>query len=334
MFNKWIQLITLRLSNKYIRKMKKQLIILFAGISVLMASCISKPEPRTLDDIPSADINDSIAHYWGQMLSNRYWQMAKQDSAMKTADGKESFLEGFQAIMSMVKNDDNAFNMGMYSAIDAMLGMVQANKDFMIDVDRTTMLSAIAWGMQSDTIVDIAKADAMMRTITMRLQREKEARERVVADSIIAEKIKADGYERDLKSNVYKEITKGNGSKVESNDQILADISFSKIDGTPLFPSTGASKFVVDQNQFPSIVNEMIKEMNIGSTRQFLAVAADVFGGNIPRHLGIKSSDVVVFMVKVVGYCDDNGNPSDVAIKAKPLDDKKQIPMQPKPVRK
>lgn len=299
--------------------MKKQIIMMFAAVGLLMSSCVGKPEPKTLEEIPNADLNDSIGHYWGQLLSSRYWQMTKQDSELATEASKDAYLEGFQTVINLAKNDNNAFNMGMYSAIEAMLGMVQANADFNIDIDREAMLLALAYGMQSDTIVDYATVDAKMRDITMRLQKEKEARERVEADSIIASKMKTDGYDKDLKGNAYKNLQVGEGAKIESNDQILAEISFGKIDGTPLFPSMGASKLVVDQNQYPLIINEILKDMNIGTTRVYLLVATDVFGANVPRQLGVKSSDVVILTIKVVGYCDEEGKPTEKATKAMPV---------------
>ena len=314
-------------------KMKKQFILAATAVGLMLSSCVNTPKPKTLEELASADLNDTIGYYWGQQLSNRYWHMAKQDSLLKNESGKKSYLEGFQAVMELVKSDDNAYNMGMYSAIEAMLGMMQANKDYLMNIDKDNMLSGLAYGMQTDSIVDYVVVQNEMEKIFMRLQKEKTLRDKEKADSLISKKMKSEGYDRDLKGNVYKETTKGDGAKIESNDQLLVEISFSTLDGVPLFPSTGATKFIVDQNQFPPIVNESIKEMNVGSTRQFMVAATDLFGGNIPRHLNINSTDAVLYVVKVVGYCDDKGEPSDVAIKATPVGTK-QLPLQPVTTRK
>lgn len=312
--------------------MKKTILMVFAATGLLLGSCAGTPESKQLGEIQDADVNDSVAHYWGQMLAARYWDSSKQDTTLSTPAGKEAYMKGFQAAMDMVKVDDEAYNMGLYSGLEAALGIVATNENFLIDVDKATLLSALAWGMESDTTVNIAEVQEAMQKLTMRLQMEKEARDRALSDSLIAEKMKAEGFKKNAKGYVCKAVTEGKGNNVEPLDRLLVELSFSKANGMPLIPSAGPSPFVVDQNPYGQYINDAVKDMTIGSTYQFLSVAADVFGRNVPRQYGIGSSDLIVWTAKVVGYCDEKGEPSETPVKAEPL----TKPNQPQsaPVRK
>lgn len=303
--------------------MKKSFLIACAAVGLLLGSCAGTPQPKELSEIQNADINDSVAYYWGQMLATRYWQQSKRDSTLSTPEGKEAYIKGFQAAFDMAKADNEAFNIGLYSGIEVFLGITSNNEYFSIDIDKETLLSGLAMGMKSDTAVNAIDVDAKMKELTSQLQLQKEARDRVVADSLITAKMKTDGFKKNEKGYIYKITSEGKGNKLEPMDQVLLEISFSKIDGTPLIPTMGAEKFVVDQNRYGHYINTAIKDMPVGSSYQYLSMAADVFGSNMPRQLNVGSADVILWTVKIAGYCDNEGKPSETVVKATPIVEKK-----------
>ena len=110
-------------------------------------------------------------------------------------------------------------------------------------------------------------------------------------------------------------MAEGNGDKLENDQMVLVELRMTDVAGKPLVPAdVKPQKVVVGQHSYISKLNQVLPMMKVGSAYKVLGSAIDLFGPQ-SRQFRLKGSDIACLEVKVVGYCDENGEMSDTPIK-------------------
>lgn len=304
--------------------MKKKIFGAIAVGAMLLTSCSQAPTPQGLSEIPNATKSDSLSCYWGTVASVNFWRQSAQDTALLDEASKKAYLEGFQKALNMAEGDD-AYLSGLMVGMQVAMTCNQFQKDYQVALDKNVIINSFAYAMQSDTTVDMSKFQGEMMPLLNRLEEEKSAREKAEADKLIEEEMKKLGYIKADNGVVHKIVAPGAGKQLERGEYVLASLKFTDLNGKTIVPmGSEPQTIIVGKYRFADIVNKVMPMMNVGAKYSVLASAVDAFGPQA-RQLRLNGNDIVCIEVDVKGYCNANGEKSEIAIKEeiKPASSKK-----------
>lgn len=294
--------------------MKMKYMGVLAISAIALTACNSTPQPKELSEFSNATMQDSLAYYMGEQGAMNFWRSAMQDTTLKTDAAKASYLKGFQKGMDMVMEDE-AYNQGLIQGVNLANYLRSLNKDFELDLQNDRAVAGLAYGMQNDTIVNPNDLQQAIMPIGMRLEAEKAKKDKAIADQKIDEEIKKSGYKKDANGIVYKVVEEGKGKKLENDEYVLVQLTMTDLEGNSIVPTDSKpQKMTVGKYNYSPVVNRALPMMNIGSTYKVIGSSTDIFGPQA-RQFRLKDSDVVCVEIKVTGYCNEKGEPSDTPLK-------------------
>ena len=153
-----------------------------------------------------------------------------------------------------------------------------------------------------------------MAPLGQRLEAKRYAKEKAEADAKIVKEMEKSGYQQDTTGLVYKVIAPVQGQKLEKGQMVLVELKMTDVDGKSLVPSDiNPMPVKVGEYRYSPIVNEVLPIMSVGAIYKVLGSATDLFGPQA-RQFRLKGSDIACLEIKVVGYCDKDGNPTDAPV--------------------
>lgn len=282
--------------------------------AAILTGCGTAPQPKELKEISNATMADSLAYYLGEQGAMSFWQNAAQDTTLKTEAARLAYLKGFKKGME-VMTEDEAYNKGLSQGMNLAMYLGTLKKEYDVDLKKDPALAGLAYGMQNDTIVNPGMLQQAIMPIGMQLDAIKAKKDKEIADKKIAEEMQKSNYQKDVNGIVYKVMTEGQGDKLENDQMALVELVMTDVAGKPLMPTdVKAQKIVVGQYHYVPMLNKVLPMMKVGSTYKVLGSATELFGPQA-RQFRLKGSDVACMDVKVVGYCDENGELSETPIK-------------------
>ena len=283
------------------------------GAMLLVGCSGSTPQPKTIDQIANATFEDSVSYYFGQQSSMDFWRMTFQDSTLKTDAAKAAYLQGLAKGMTML-GDNEAFNHGLMAGLQMAASINNIKENYETQLSADSYLAGVAYGMQSDTIIKPHLVQQEMAPLGQRLEAKRYAKEKAEADAKIVKEMEKSGYQQDTTGLVYKVIAPVQGQKLEKGQMVLVELKMTDVDGKSLVPSDiNPMPVKVGEYRYSPIVNEVLPIMSVGAIYKVLGSAPDLFGPQA-RQFRLKGSDIACLEIKVVGYCDKDGNPTDAPV--------------------
>ena len=282
--------------------------------ATMLVGCETVPQSKELSEINNASMADSLAYYLGQQGALAYWQATVQDTTLKTEAARAAYLKGFKKGMETI-TEDEAYNRGVNQGMNLAMYFKTLKAEYDVDLTDNPALAGLAFGMQNDTIVNPGMLQQAIMPIGMQLDAIKAKKDKEIADKKILEEMQKSNYQQDANGLVYKVVAEGNGDKLENDQMVLVELRMTDVAGKPLVPAdVKPQKVVVGQHSYISKLNQVLPMMKVGSAYKVLGSAIDLFGPQ-SRQFRLKGSDIACLEVKVVGYCDENGEMSDTPIK-------------------
>lgn len=285
--------------------------------AMMLVGCNSTPQPKELSQINNATLEDSLAYYLGQQGAMSFWRGSLQDTTMKSESAKAAYLAGFKKGMEIVSAED-AYNNGLAQGLSLAMYYKTFEKEYGMKMANDPALAGLAYGMQSDTIVNPSKLQQGLMPLGMKVEAIKEAKDKEEADKKIAEEMQKSGYQRAENGVIYKVVAEGQANKLENAEMVLVELTMTDVAGKPLIPTeVKPQKMVVGEYEYAPIMNKVLPMMSVGSTYKILGSAKDLFGPQA-RQFRMKGSDIGCIEVKVVSYCNEEGEASATPVKQQP----------------
>ncbi len=244
--------------------MKKIIVALgVAAVALGFSSCNNEGSTAG-----SGSQNDSLPILLGDVQGASYLQMWDQlPDTMKAKLSKDKFLEGFKAVISRDPKEDQAYIMGMSTALQVTSNLAQMqeagvkfNKEVFIShfaeafkkdsVDRTALMDAneeLRIYMNEVNELIMKKQQADQQAAMAAKQADAEPAIKAGKEFIEAQK-KADPSIKTTESGVcYKVVKEGSGQKPGRKDRVKVNYTGKHIDGTEFDSSKGEPRdFRVD----------------------------------------------------------------------------------------
>lgn len=279
--------------------------IFFSAISagLLLASCGGPGEGRSISDIKNASASDSISNLLGQYYASDYWKAMSSDSARITRESRDEYLKGVAEALKLAGKDD-AYIEGYMLGLNLLQYTGQYTKEMGMELSTKEILNGLAYGLRSDSAVNLEQVNADLSRITTRFAAEKDAKDKVAGQKKVAEYAKKHGLQK-FTAELYGKIEKqGSGKKLADGDNIKCSISASDSKGNKIRVPL-PSELEVSQQLNNTPIGAAILQLTPGGAGDFVASAFDVFGTNCAR-FNVDPSDIVILKVGVDKLLDKN----------------------------
>lgn len=274
-----------------------------AAAVTLLSSCGgNSSEGKSLSELENSSATDSLLYYFGQMRASEYWRESKRDTTLASQESRQAFLAGMQAGFNSVKEDNEAYNVGVQSGIQLAVSLSQFSKEYGVKVDPKVIMESIAYGLRTDSI-DESEVSQQFYDLMGKLNDRKEAADRKAS----AEALKETGEKlkmRQISAVLYaKTIKEGSGPAVVENDKVNVDITMTDVNGkkvdVPMPPElTVGARFTVP------LITTALKTMKVGGTSQFATTAGEMFGRRATQ-MDMKATDVLLIRIDVKSLAAD-----------------------------
>lgn len=244
--------------------MKKIIVALgVAAVALGFSSCNNEGSTAG-----SGSQSDSLSILLGDVQGASYLQMWDQiPDTMKAKLSKDKFIEGFKAVISRDPKEDQAYIMGMSTALQ-LAGNIAQMQDAGVKFNKDVFISHFAESFKKDSVdqANVMAANEALRVymneaneLIMKKQQadqqaamaakqaDAEPAIRAGKEFIEAQK-KADPSIKTTESGVsYKVVKEGSGNKPERKDRVKVNYTGKHIDGTEFDSSKGEPReFRVD----------------------------------------------------------------------------------------
>ncbi len=266
-----------------------------AACGLLFAAC-QNPEAKPLSDISDASKADSLIYYFAQMRGAEYDREAQRDTTLATAEAKKAYVMGVQAGLNATKDDNEAYNRGVFLGMQMAMNFQQFKKDYDIKLNKKVFLESLAEALSSDSLANPSDMQREFYRLMGEFNSKKEELDNKAASENLS-KAASDLKLKKIGENLYGEVTeKTEGVQIKDGDNVDATITLSKADGKSIeAPLPGKVK--VGARNLPEPVGEALKSLKSGETGKFATSARAIFGQRSSQ-IGLEPADVVIMTVK------------------------------------
>lgn len=273
----------------------------FAACALLLASCGGN---KTVKLDKNSTPGDSIGYLFGEMLHSQHISYAENyDTTMKAQKALDSYSEGFEKGLELLKADDDAYNKGLADAMTARQQILGLNKEYDCNITTDALLSGFkANGNKTMDAAAAQKLNTQLNEIVMRLHAQKTAKSAKEAIAKANELAKKKGYKTtgDIR---YKAQKEGTGDKLKNGANIKANFTIKDKDGKEVIPATQGSSLTVGNTAFSPLLDKALPMLKVGSVYEFITTPAELFGEQLPPQ--IDAAEPLYFNIEVVGIDED-----------------------------
>lgn len=279
--------------------MKIKSILATAAAGLLLASCQgggAAPDGKSLGDIKNASAADSLIYYFGQMRGAEYHRQAERDTTLADAASKKAFVQGVQAGMNAVKNQNEAYNQGLFLGMQMAMNIQQFKEDYGVDLNKRIFIESLSDAVNADSIADSQDTQREFYRIIGVFNDQKDEREKTAAAESLAKEAVNMKLPK-ISDDIYGQITsRTDSAALKPGDNVEMEITISKVDGSSLnapLPTKGR----IGARNIAAPINRMLEGMKSGESGRFITSARAMFGPRVSQ-LGLNGSDVVVVNLK------------------------------------
>ncbi len=266
-----------------------------AACGLAFAAC-QNPEAKPLSDVSDASKADSLIYYFAQMRGAEYDREAQRDTTLATPEAKKAYVMGVQAGLNATKDNNEAYNRGVFLGMQMAMNFQQFQKDYDIKLNKKVFLEGLAEALSSDSLANPSDMQREFYRLMGEFNSKKEERDNKAATENLSKaaanlKLKAIG------ENLYGEVTvKADGVQIKDGDEVDATITLAKADGKEI-EAPLPTKVKVGSRNLPEPVSEALKSLKSGETGKFATSARTIFGQRSSQ-IGLEPADVVIMTIK------------------------------------
>lgn len=290
-------------------KFKHLLCVAAAAAAVMLPGC-DKNRPAKLSDYKDVTTADSLSFYFGEMMSKEYWQAAESDSLLAGADAKKAYMDGIQAGLKAVKDNNDPYNQGILVGIQMAMNMQEFQKTYSdVQINQKIMLDALRGGLTSDSAVNLPEAQSNFYAVLSNIEAKRAAADKKASDAALLAEAKKLNL-RKISPTLYgKTLAAGQGEALAEGDMVNVEISATTGNGQLIdMPLPGVVR-VGQQVAGGMSITQALTSMSVGETAQFAATPMD-FAPIMYRRGVLKAPAPVVFTIKVTGMANAADNPA------------------------
>ncbi len=283
--------------------MKLQNILCACAVAAfLLSSCNGSDKSdsiRPIGDYKDATAADSLIYYFGQLRAVEYWQIAQQDTIMKSRDKRDEFLQGLKAGLDATKESD-AYNQGLYVGIQLAMNMKEFEEDYNCKINRKILVNAVTDGLKNDSAVNIGEANQNFREILENLNRQKDEADKKSAIENLAKDAKTQKWVK-ISDTLYAGKAEGatpGAPKLKDGQTVRAQIEIATLEGR-VIDIRPDEALTVGVN-YPGPVTEAVKTMSEKEMRTFYTTAPAIMGRYYERY-NLKPTQIMKLTVKLGG---------------------------------
>ena len=271
----------------------KYLKLLSAGfLATILASCQSDGGNLLSDATPA----DSLVYYFGQMRGLEYKRQSEVDTTLKEQSAKQAYIQGIQAGLSGVREDDEAYNKGFMLGMQMAMNFKQFHDQYDVTINKEIFVKSVSQALNSDSLPSQTEMQGHFYRIMGQFNAEKEAKDKQAAIETVSQEAKNMNLPM-ISEELYGSVTeKTDGEKIKDGDEVTLDMKLEKPDGEKIqapFPNRAK----VGARNIPEVLNTMLLNMNSGETGKYITSARALFGQRVAQ-MNIEPSQVIVMTLK------------------------------------
>ena len=273
--------------------MKKSLFCFIITIFSL-ASCGggNKTSLDGKDDTPA----DSMMYYFGIMQANNFWQDAENDTLLRTQEGRDNFIKGFEDAMKM-ESDNDAYNQGLQLGLRLAIRLREFKALYGMDFPEEMLVASFAQSLKDDHNFNVADAQKEFYKIKDRLDLQKRCDEVAGAKKNLGKIAGKEGFTMVSDTLYAKDVTAaGAGPKFKDGDHVKIELTAATVEGKAIerqFPDN----ITIGEGKVPRVVCLGLHTMTDGQTRSFMTTPRTFL--KRPELYGLEPDEPVVFTIKV-----------------------------------
>lgn len=289
--------------------------VLATALIFTLAGCNSKPKPGDPEEKYLADANtgDSLLYYYGQIRAYQYWHKSIADTNMRDPKVRERFLNGVHDGLYAVRENYPYYNQGLRLGMRMARSLYQFEKNYDIDLSRSTLYESIRKGLMDTTTIDVDRMQSQFYDVLAELNRQRDMQDKQNAMLTLADEAKKLNLTKVSDELYCRVVTNGHGQKVRRGDRINVSVNYTRTNGDGLGMPT-PEYLTVGEGDMPKVLVKAYTMMQPGEAAIFATTSHALFGtrGDI---IGLKPIDVILIHVTLTGIMEPGDkNPYDVPV--------------------
>lgn len=266
------------------------------GASLMLGACAGPGDGRSLDDIKNPTTVDSISNLWGQMFAVDYWRAAQGDSIAMSREARDQYLKGVADALKLAGKDD-AYIEGYIQGLQMVQHSENYKDDMGIKIDLNETLKGIAYGLRSDSTVDVNKVNQDLTFITTREAQKLDEKEKAESTKELDKYAKSKGLNK-LTPELYGKITsEGNGTALKEGDLISCHITVTDSKGKQIALPL-PRELEVSSSLANTPLGQAVLRLKDGGQGDFASTGFNILGKNA-RQFQVSPNEILLFHVTV-----------------------------------
>lgn len=270
--------------------MKIKSIIAVAAGSLMLAAC--QGNNGNADILKDATPGDSLVYYFGQLRGTEYVREAQSDSTLATKQAKEAYIRGVQAGLDVAKNDDEAFNRGLFLGIQMATNIKQFKTDYDVQLSKKMFVESLREVLSSDSVKNTADMQREFYRLMNDFSVKKENRDKEEAQATLAKEA-AKLKMAKITDEIYGGPTdKKEGQLLKKGDAVILKVKLSDLKGNSFDVPLPTSVKIGGRN-IPQPLSDALTSLRNGESGKYLTSAFALFGSRVSQ-LGLQPDEILV----------------------------------------
>lgn len=238
---------------------------------------------------------DSMLFYFVQLRAHEYWEKAEKDTALRSKEAREKFLEGFDEGFSLVKDDDPDFNRGVELGVRMAMNFKNFEKLYSIKFNTNLVLPSFRYGLQDGMEIPELNYQDKFYDLLNRMKTEQRTRDHAKAKLSLIEEARHQQMTKISENLYYRMLKNGEGPYLQAGNSAYVVVNYERADGQDIaVPSPGL--VTVGSNGMPEVSVQAYTRLNKGAVALFATTAEALFGTRT-YIMGMKPEDVLLITV-------------------------------------
>lgn len=268
--------------------MKLKSILSMAAAALVLASC-QTPSGEKLADIDNAGKADSLMYIFGQMRGAEFKKMAERDTTLDSSEARRAYIAGIKAGLKAVKEDQNAYNQGVYLGMQMAMNMAQFKKDYNVNLSHRVFVEGVAEAL-SDSTLNPQALQADFYAIMNDFNTAKENADKAAASKAL-EKAAAEKKFNKITDQLYGSVPASDQPKLKDGDKVKISAQITTAAGKSLNAPVPPT-MTLSERMSESPIYQALISLASGQKGEFLTTAVAMFGNRCSQ-FGLEPSDVL-----------------------------------------
>ena len=272
----------------------KKLTLFSAGIVAMMFASCQQSGGNLLSEATTPA--DSLMYYFGQMRGMEYVRQAETDTIYKDTALKQAYMQGVQAGLSGVREDDEAYNRGFYLGMQMAMSFQQFKEQYGMPANKKMFVQSLTEAINSDSLPNNSELQSNFYRIMGQMNAEKEEREKAAAVETVSKEAKTLGM-TEIDEELYGKVTvTSEGEQLKDGDEVNITSSLVDESGKVLQAPVGP-KAKIGSRSVPKVISDALKFLKNGESGEFVTSVHALYG-NRAAQMNLKPEQVLTLTLK------------------------------------